>query len=72
MTRKHFIAIAEELKNAHTLVVTDTAQEPYQRHFAWAVTMGCVADALNRQNPNFNRDRFIAACKPADCEECAR
>ena len=50
MTRKHFIAIAEAIRNS----ITSRAERE-------AVARALVP-ALTQANPNFNTERFIDAC----------
>lgn len=66
MTRKDFELIAHGLRVAGTLTLTENAAERYQRHFTWAVTVGCIADQLATTNARFNRDTFLAACGYAE------
>lgn len=61
MTRKDFQAVAAGLAQAHELTCTDTATERRQRHFTWAVTVGCVADQLAALNERFNYETFFVA-----------
>ena len=49
MTRKHFQALADEIKEIADVVARRLAAE-------------AVARACKRMNPAFNKDRFIAAC----------
>ena len=50
MTRKHFIAIAEEIKD---LDVPEATRQLVAKR---------MATVLDRFNPYFDRSRFIAAC----------
>ena len=50
MSKKHFIAIAN--------VVKTNGYDPYTRG---AIAKG-LADEFAKFNPNFDRDRFLAAC----------
>lgn len=62
MTRKDFELIAHGLKVAGVLTLSENASERYQRHFTWAVTVGCIADQLAMTNARFNRQTFLDAC----------
>jgi len=46
MTRKHFIALANAIRNSNDL----------------DDVVGMVADVCSEANSNFDRDRFIDAC----------
>lgn len=48
MTRKHFIALARALRESE----------------ASDLTINMVAHACKQDNPNFDRERFIAAARP--------
>ena len=50
MTRKHFIAIAEAIRNS---ITSTTEREAVAR---------ALVPALRAANPNFNTERFIDAC----------
>ncbi len=54
MTKEHFEAIAEVLKE------TRPAVEP--RHTQWLVMVAAFGDLGERSNPHFNRARFYRAC----------
>jgi len=53
MTKKHFEAIAAIISEVH---------DDYRFDGAVDATARRMADYFKTQNPNFNRDRFLAAC----------
>ena len=59
MSKKHYEAIAKIIRdNQHCLVVDySTNYEGWQDDMVTA-----LADYFATQNPNFDRDKFIAAC----------
>ena len=68
MTRKHYIALANELR--HQRPDVPTADVPYDRMGAWergaydewsTVVIG-IAGVLASDNGRFDRGRFYAAC----------
>lgn len=60
MTRKHFKALADALKDAHPGLDYPT----YIPLSVWAECVENVADACQTFNPGFDMDRFYAACTP--------
>lgn len=58
MTRKHFIKIAEELNSVKPLEGVNLVD-----YAGWIASVYAVACACASFNSNFDRDRFIAACK---------
>lgn len=54
MTRKDYILIAAALKEAR-----DTIASEY--HLGYKQAAYCLADALARDNPRFDRERFLKA-----------
>lgn len=62
MSRKHYVAIAREfaqVKNADWGDVVPTAEDMREACAAR------VADVMAKDNPNFDRARFLYACKVA-------
>lgn len=70
MTRKHYQLIADVLSariaqaNADRVVADRSSAKTAAAHRQAMVEMIAhdMADALARQNPNFNRSRFLSAC----------
>lgn len=62
MTRKDYELIAAAIKEAKPLLppVADYAETT--RQLGWQTTAHAVAEALARDNPRFDRERFLAAC----------
>ena len=60
MTRKHFEALAAELKRVGPdYWIDDTSRDQETVHMA---AVQAVADVCARFNPNFDRARFLAEC----------
>ena len=67
MTRKDYAVIAEALasvkpKSTEALVTT-VPDEWRGRLYQWHDTLAALRDALQADNPRFDRSRFIAAAK---------
>ena len=58
MTRKDYILLAVAIRESRIYDPTE-ATAPAQREF----TARCIAAALARDNPRFDRDRFMKACE---------
>jgi hypothetical protein len=58
MTRKDYIILAEALRNAGDIHVSDDFQRGKKTGVAVAVEF--VADALQRDNSRFNREHFLS------------
>jgi hypothetical protein len=56
MTRKDYVMLAAAIKEAHAYAI-DAA-----RRLGVASAAHEVADAIARDNPRFDRDRFLKAC----------
>jgi len=53
MTRKHYKMVAAAVANM------------VERSDRWLIT-NLLADSFENDNPRFDRDRFIAACRPTE------
>jgi len=62
MTRKHFEAIAQAFRKANDHPDLSRARGPAMR-LGIDISMFAVADELAKFNPNFDRERFLAACE---------
>jgi len=64
MTRKDFQAIAKSLKDSRPdMTRTSMAKAGRDSAFVqWNITVDSFTDMCAAQNPNFDRDRFTAAC----------
>lgn len=58
MTRKDYVLIAEALKMSQHNAYGDP---DHPIHLQWRNTRECIADMLQNDNPNFDRERFYAA-----------
>ena len=56
MTRKHFEIVAAAVANI------------VERADRWLIA-NMLADSFEKLNPRFNRDRFIAACRPTEGQD---
>ena len=59
MTKKDYIIIAEALKNAEP---TETENDSGTAVSAWVKSIIKVCQALGRQNPRFDGQKFLTAC----------
>lgn len=57
MTRKDYVLLAAALKDAKPL----PSPCPESCH-GWRLASHAVCEALSRDNPQFDRDRFLRAC----------
>ena len=53
MTRKHFKIVAEAVSNI------------VERSERWLIA-NMLANSFEKENPRFDRDKFIAACRPTE------
>lgn len=63
MTKKHFEAIAQTLRDEFEATLP-SADPEFIRGAAYALeeTAKSLADYFARENPRFDRDRFLTAC----------
>jgi hypothetical protein len=61
MTKKHFIALAAALMETRPGFV-GYRKDCSDRMKVWFKDIDTVADVCARFNPNFDRERFLAAC----------
>jgi len=61
MTRKHFQAITDSLKDSKPDRDAGTPAE-YAAVSQWREDCNAIADALRSFNGRFDRDRFLCAC----------
>jgi hypothetical protein len=63
MTKKHFAAIAELIRAEVDALGCDSPTHPFVREHRTAVRIAeGIADLCARENPNFDRGRFLRAC----------
>lgn len=55
MTRKDYRQLAEELRIEFGRLSTLAAEEGFR------IAVGCIADAMKRENPRFDREKFAEA-----------
>ena len=67
MTRKDYILIAKAMNRARPQSAAkddkDRSEKEEAEVLQWVWDCLELADALQEENPRFDRDRFIAACK---------
>ena len=56
MTKKHFIALANTLRNNRPLAISETGKAHLEQ---WNQTVLELAEFCAQQNSNFNWDRFL-------------
>lgn len=62
MTKKHFIALAAALAQERPTPMGGDEEAFWEEAVGtWARTRNAIADVCARFNPNFDRDRFVAA-----------
>ena len=58
MMRKDYVRLADALRSAKPSLDVPTIA----KREAWLAAVHVVADVLARDNPRFNRERFLSAC----------
>jgi hypothetical protein len=66
MTKKHFIALAQELKSVRPVTWMQKPVVGRAEHSAWYEACNAVATACKRHNPAFDWQRFMDACGALD------
>lgn len=61
MTRRDYVLLAAALRDA----IASEKQHEHTGKAAVMVAAGSIADALHKDNPNFNRETFYAAITKA-------
>ena len=59
MTKKDFVLLAAVLADCRPIALSEIGKGQLAQH---DMTVAKIADALRRQNPRFDRARFILAC----------
>ena len=67
MTKKDYELLAEAIRGSLLESVWSASKINYAEQHK--VTAKHVADALERDNPLFNRDKFVAACGVQNCTQ---
>lgn len=62
MTKRHFELIAQSLRDTQQPLMGWTREEIATGNIQWERDVSHMATALSSTNPNFNRDKFLAAC----------
>lgn len=66
MTKKDYQRIAQALKDSkpfERFVTTNTPNDDYSAElFQWKVTIENITMTLHKDNPRFDKARFLAAC----------
>ena len=71
MTRKDFQAMAEAIKFSHPRMSYPHDSGDYEEIWmvgaiaSWEETKKAMTDFCEKQNPRFDRDKFVRACTPA-------
>jgi hypothetical protein len=64
MTKKHFIALADALRNLEPAyadgIMRDAQPDVLWQHAQWEMTVVALAQFCQAQNPAFKKDRWIA------------
>jgi hypothetical protein len=65
MSRAHFVLIATTIKQLPSFEIRcyDKKKTESEDAVRVEVICSCFADALRSTNPNFNRERFLDACR---------
>ena len=62
MTRKHFVALAEALEEAHP--AHNLPKDYVDACCTWDLVVARVSEVCARYNDNFDAERFLKACTP--------
>jgi hypothetical protein len=62
MTRKHFKALAEQLRTIKPASIGEPKTIERERFIMWTYAVEAVASAARQFNDRFNADRFKDAC----------
>ena len=62
MTRKDYELIAKALRNGFMAQPPSPMGSEVDIYFNYRLIVGSMANALERNNPRFNRDKFMEAC----------
>lgn len=61
MTRKDYVAVAAAIRNAATRTVGNDDYDVYNELVSLSWAAQYIADVMAKDNPRFDRDRFMAA-----------
>lgn len=62
MTKKHFRALAHAIR-IHKPIKRGRGYNYTAMQFLWERMLNSVADVCAHSNPNFNREKFLTACR---------
>lgn len=63
MTKKHFVGIAETIRNSKPVDTVDKATNEFEGQLGqWARMTFDLADFCSSQNAQFDRAKFLKAC----------
>jgi hypothetical protein len=61
VTRRDYVRIAQAFADARADLLESL--DPHDLLIGWEMSVDYMADMLERDNPNFDRDRFVEACE---------